>query len=143
MDVEVGAFFSPERSNGPVTRQAERRLYTVLHGTIIREPPGFRSEPMAHEGEEMFYVVCGEVTLEIDGERVVLRAGDTAHFQSTRTHSTWNHTTESATILHVCTMDVFGEGSRSLGIDENPLAARIPARRIEKRQSLNSMGKKG
>ena len=82
----------------------------VLRSTLIHEPPGFRSEPMSHEGEEIFYIVSGALTLELDGERMILEAGDTVHFPSTRIHVTWNHTAEPATIFHTCTMDVFGDG---------------------------------
>jgi uncharacterized cupin superfamily protein len=65
---------------------------------------------MSHEGEEIFFIVSGELTIEIDGERMILEAGDTVHFPSSRIHTTWNHTTEPATIFHTCTMDVFGDG---------------------------------
>lgn len=81
----------------------------VLRSVLIHEPPGYRSEPIAHEGEEMFFMINGSITVEVEGERFVLEAGDSLHFASTRIHSTWNHTTQPATVLHVCTMDVFGD----------------------------------
>lgn len=82
---------------------------SVLNSLIIHEPPGHRSEPIRHEGEELFFVLSGSLTVEVEDEMTVLSAGDSIHFQSTREHSTWNHTTEQAAILHVCTMDVFGD----------------------------------
>lgn len=130
LNVEIGTFFQQPKGN-PVTRHDARLVYglaqngqnavtyerlsasfpgNVLRSTLIHEPPGFRSEPMSHEGEEIFYIVAGALTLELDGERMILEAGDTVHFPSTRTHVTWNHTTEPATIFHTCTMDVFGDG---------------------------------
>jgi transcriptional regulator with XRE-family HTH domain len=131
LKLEIGSFFLQPRGNDPVTRHDSRPVYglaqngqtavtyerlsasfpgNVLRSTLIHEPPGFRSEPMSHEGEEIFYIVSGELTLELDGERLILEAGDTVHFPSTRTHATWNHTTEPTTIFHTCTMDVFGDG---------------------------------
>jgi transcriptional regulator with XRE-family HTH domain len=131
LDVEIGSFFQQPKADGPVTRHDSRPVYglaplgqnavtyerlsasfpgNVLRSTLIHEPPGFRSEPMSHEGEEIFYIVSGELTLELDGERMILEAGDTVHFPSTRIHTTWNHTTEPTTIFHTCTMDVFGDG---------------------------------
>lgn len=131
LDVEVGTFFQQPKLAGPVTRHDNRLVYglgqagqaavsyerlsasfpgNVLRSTLIHEPPGFRSEPMSHEGEEIYYIVSGSLTLELDGELLILEAGDTVHFPSTRTHTTWNHTTEPATIFHTCTMDVFGDG---------------------------------
>ena len=47
--------------------------------------------------------------MEVEDERTVLKAGDSIHFASTRLHSAWNHGTAPAVVLHVCTMDVFGD----------------------------------
>ncbi len=80
----------------------------VLRATFIHEPAGNHSEPMAHEGEEIFYIVSGEITLYLEDESVILKQGDTAHFPSTKVHRTWNHSKHTTTIFHVCTMDVFG-----------------------------------
>ena len=82
---------------------------SVLHSVVVHEPPGHRSEPISHRGEEIFYVLAGEITVELEGRRTVLRKGDTIHFDSTRIHCTWNHGTETASILWTGTMDVFGE----------------------------------
>ncbi|MBN9887220.1 helix-turn-helix domain-containing protein [Salipiger abyssi] len=82
---------------------------SVLNGVIIREAPGYRSEPQSHEGEEIFFVLEGALTVELEGERIELAAGDSLHFSSHRLHSTWNHTDREAAVLHVCTMDVFGD----------------------------------
>jgi quercetin dioxygenase-like cupin family protein len=129
--VEVGSIFKSPRVDEPVTRRKTRPVYAlggvpgravtyerlsaafpgnILRSTLIHEPPGFRSEPMSHEGEEIFFIVEGSLTLEVDGERMILAAGDSAHFPSFRTHATWNHTTKPTTIFHTCTMDVFGDG---------------------------------
>lgn len=123
----ITSFLSQPDGGQPHTRHDERPVYAVqanglqyerlsarfpgnvLNSVIVHEPPGMRSEPIRHEGEEMFFVLKGEITVEVDGEATVLSAGDSIHFESTRCHSSWNHTTEAVTILHVCTMDVFGE----------------------------------
>ncbi|MEI2298625.1 helix-turn-helix domain-containing protein [Ensifer sp. MJa1] len=131
LEVEAGSFLNPPKVATPFTRREHRPVYglgggagnavsyerisasfpgNVLRSTIIHEPPGHRSEPMSHEGEEIFFILEGELTLEVDGERMVLEAGDSAHFPSARTHTMWNHTSGPTTILHTCTMDVFGDG---------------------------------
>jgi transcriptional regulator with XRE-family HTH domain len=131
LGVEIGTFFQQPTNDSPVTRRDSRPIFglashgqnavsyerlsasfpgNVLRSTLIHEPPGFRSEPMSHEGEEIFYIVSGALTLELDGERMILEAGDTVHFPSTRVHATWNHTTEPTTVFHTCTMDIFGDG---------------------------------
>lgn len=123
----VSEFLAQPEVATPLTRQSERPHYAVgsnsltyerlstsfpgnvLRSLIIHEPPGYRSEPIAHEGEEIFYVLAGELTVEVDGLGTVLVAGDSIHFQSTQVHSTWNHTERPTMILHTCTMDVFGD----------------------------------
>lgn len=82
---------------------------STLHSVVIHEPPGFRQEPISHEGEEMFYLLEGEITAEIDTARTVLRCGDSIHFDSKRTHSVWNHTSQTASILWCGTMNIFGD----------------------------------
>ncbi len=84
---------------------------SVLRSVIIHEPPGHRGEPIAHEGEEMLFILQGAVTVEVDGQRTVLQKGDSIHFPSNKVHSTWNHLDVPATILWAGTMDVFGEES--------------------------------
>ncbi len=127
LDTEVSEFLSQPTGDLPITRHDQRPVYAVsphsltyerlsstfpgnvLRSVIIHEPPGHRSEPISHEGEEMFYVLEGTVTIEVDGERTVLDVGDSLHFPSTKTHSSWNHADRPATILWVGTMDVFGD----------------------------------
>lgn len=147
LKTDVGSFFQSPRVEAPITRRVGRPVYAVggnavtyerlsasfpgnvLRSTLIHEPPGFRSEPMSHEGEEIFFVVAGSVTIEIDGECTILEAGDSAHFPSSMTHVTWNHTTEPATIFHTCTMDVFGDGELSDQAQPSLVVKRSAARR--------------
>ena len=81
----------------------------VLRTLIIHEPPGYRSEPISHDGEEIFYVLDGGITVEVGSETHILETGDSIHFPSRLVHSSWNHTNRPSTILHTCTMDVFGD----------------------------------
>lgn len=141
LQVQVSEFLAQPKVTVPLTRQSERPHYAVggnsltyerlsssfpgnvLRSLIIHEPPGHRSEPIAHEGEEIFFILDGSLTVEVDGEKTTLEAGDSIHFPSTRTHSTWNHTSRPATILHTCTMDVFGE-EEAVGKAEASMAIR-------------------
>lgn len=130
LDMHVSDFLAQPRGAAPLTRRAERPRYavggnaltyerlsanfpgSVLRSVIIHEPPGHSSEPISHEGEEIFFILEGALTVEVDGERTILQVGDSIHFPSTKTHSTWNHTISPAIILHTCTMDVFGDEPR-------------------------------
>ncbi|WP_202618555.1 MULTISPECIES: XRE family transcriptional regulator [unclassified Ensifer] len=161
LKVEVGTFLNSPKPASPFTRRESRPVYAlggeagstvsyerisaafpgnVLRSTIIHEPPGFRSEPMSHEGEEIFFILEGALTLEVDGERMVLKAGDSAHFPSIRTHATWNHTTEPATVLHTCTMDVFGDGEPSGNTDNSLVVTRAENRRSTPKKRKISKG---
>ena len=144
LDVNVGDFLTsqPQPDENQVrTRQANRPVFAVsessvtyervsssfpghiLRSVIMNEPPGHRSEPIAHEGEEMMFVLDGTITIEIDGERTILGTGDSVHFPSTRVHSSWNHSDKPATILWTGTMDVFcEEPATSLHRDKNQKA---------------------
>jgi len=82
---------------------------SMLTTVVIHQPPDYRAEPVSHEGEELIYVLAGAITVEVDGAVHVLNAGDSLHFSSRKVHSTWNHTGAMASLLHTCTMDVFGD----------------------------------
>nr|WP_246748675.1 XRE family transcriptional regulator [Rhizobium setariae] len=157
LKVDVGSFFKQPKSAAPVTRGDGRAVYglgaagrdvtyerlsasfpgNILRSTLIHEPPGFRSEPMSHEGEEIFYIVAGELTIELDGEPLVLHAGDTAHFPSTRTHVVWNHTVNPTTVFHTCTMDVFGDAEQSGDADSSLVVTRAANRRSAPKPVVN------
>lgn len=162
LKTDIGAFFKQPKSEAPVTRHQSREVYSlggaagnavtyerlsasfpgnVLRSTLIHEPPGFRSEPMSHEGEEIFYVVEGAITIELDGDTMVLETGDTAHFPSSRVHTTWNHTSSPATILHTCTMDVFGDGVPSGDRNTSLAVTRAVNRRSAPKELKISKGK--
>ena len=127
---QVTEFLAPPHPDAPFTLMGERRSFaieqhalryerisasfpgSVLNGVIIHWPPGYRSESIRHEGEELFYILEGAITVETENESTVLEAGSSIHFKSTRRHSGWNHGTSSAVILHVCTSDIFGDHSK-------------------------------
>jgi transcriptional regulator with XRE-family HTH domain len=156
---EVGEFLTQPRGDRPVTRHDQRPVYAVgdnaisyerlsaavpgnvLRSVIFHDPPGFRSEPMAHEGEEMFFILDGALTIEIEGEVTVLEAGDSIHFPSSRTHVTWNHTTSPTTVLHTCTMDVFGDGRASGTAETSVAVSRATGRKTAPKPLRTKKGK--
>lgn len=161
LKMEVGSFFTQSHADRAITRRESRPIIglgaitsanvtyerlsasfpgNVLRSTLIHEPPGFRSEPMSHEGEEIYYIVQGALTLELDGEQIILEEGDTAHFPSTRTHATWNHTDRPATVFHTCTMDVFGDGDQPGDPDTSLVVTRAVNRRTAPKSSKINKG---
>jgi transcriptional regulator with XRE-family HTH domain len=158
--MHVSDFLAQPSGAAPLTRRAERPHYAlggaaltyerlsanfpgnVLRCVIIHEPPGYRSEPIAHEGEEIFFILEGVLTVEVEGERTILEVGDSIHFQSTKIHSTWNHATSTATILHTCTMDVFGDEPRERHTHDDLKATRSVGRKRAARISKTGGGKR-
>ena len=124
---DVTNFLSQPKSKSSITRNEERDVYTInknglqyerlsdsfpghtLNSVIIHEMPGHKTESISHEGEEFFFILEGAITIYIDGVVNILEAGDSLHFHSSRSHSAWNHTNEVTSVLHVCTMNVFGD----------------------------------
>lgn len=127
LQTEISSFLQTPPTTGQVTHKDSRSAYSVagadvsyerlsttfpgskVHSVIVHEPPGHRAEPISHFGEEMFYIIDGEITIEIEGELEIMTKGDSIHFDSRRVHSTWNHSTATASILWCGTMDVFGD----------------------------------
>ena len=124
---DVTNFLSQPKSKSSITRNEERDVYTInknglqyerlsdsfpghtLNSVIIHEMPGHKTESISHEGEEFFFILKGAITIYIDGVVNILEAGDSLHFDSSRSHSAWNHTNKVTSVLHVCTMNVFGD----------------------------------
>jgi len=124
---DVTNFLSQPKSKSSITRHQERDVYTInknglqyerlsdsfpghtLNSVIIHEMPGHKTESISHEGEEFFFILEGAITIYIDGVVNILEAGDSLHFDSSRSHSAWNHTNKVTSVLHVCTMNVFGD----------------------------------
>ncbi|EAR51883.1 probable transcriptional regulator [Oceanicola granulosus HTCC2516] len=127
LGASIPEFLDRPKRGSETTRQAMREVFALaasdmsyerisssfrgsqLYSVIVHEPPGHRGEPISHRGEEMFFVLAGEVTVEIEGTIDVLRSGDSVHFDSTRVHSTWNDTDRTASFLWCGTMDIFGD----------------------------------
>lgn len=53
--------------------------------------PGNTAGDHAHPGEEIFFVLEGEVTITHGDEEHILHAGDSVHIESQRTHKLYNH----------------------------------------------------
>ena len=125
---DLADFFAVPGGHALTTRATDRPNYTldetrtryerissvfpghVMNGVIGHLQPGYQSEAIRHEGEELFFVLKGSITVQLDGKVVVLKSGDSVHFNSEQRHSIWNHTSGVTSILYVVTMDIFGDG---------------------------------
>jgi transcriptional regulator with XRE-family HTH domain len=125
LDVGVDYFIATPSMEDGLTRSAERDRFSVDGSSIIYErlaadftgnvlssfilnvPPGYRSETVSHEGEEILYVLEGAITQRLDGQEMVLKAGDSLHFRGNSPHSWSNDTSEIARLLWTGTLPMF------------------------------------
>jgi transcriptional regulator with XRE-family HTH domain len=125
LDVGMDYFMAVPAAGDGLTRAATREKFS-LHGSsiqyeriaadfagnvlsafILNIPPGYRSETVSHEGEEILYILEGEITDRLDDAEMVLCAGDSLHFRGNRPHSWSNHTGSIARVLWTGTLPMF------------------------------------
>lgn len=130
LGVSIDYFVSAPATHEALTRAGERNRFSVDGSSIIYErlgtefpgnqlssflmtvPPGYRSETVAHEGEEILFVLDGSITQRLDGEEMVMNAGDSLHFRGNRPHSWSNHTDKPARLLWTGTLALFRSNAR-------------------------------
>lgn len=80
-------------------------LSGALEGLLVTIEPGGSSgpQPYHHAGEEMGYVISGEMELWVDEVRHHLRTGDSFRFRSERPHRFANPGSRPAQVLWVVT----------------------------------------
>ncbi len=125
LDTGVETFMRSPVKPGPVSRHNQRPAYTtgstaptyerlsdafdgsLLNSVLMRLPPGYSAEEIAHDGEEMMFVVSGRILCSVDGDTRLLEEGDSVHFPSHLPHRTENPDETAATVLWVGTLRIF------------------------------------
>lgn len=96
-----------------------------LELALIELSPGNVAADHAHPGEEIFFVLEGQITLTSGDEKHVLAAGDSVHIESSRHHRLVNNGTAKARFLSARTPPGFIDLRR----DETLKLADEPARK--------------
>jgi quercetin dioxygenase-like cupin family protein len=125
LGVSIDYFVSTPAPHNALTRATERNRFSIDGSSIIYErldaefpgsqlssfimtvPPGYKSETVAHEGEEILFVLDGSIVQRLDGEEMVMNAGDSLHFRGNRPHSWANNTDQPARLLWSGTLALF------------------------------------
>lgn len=115
--VGVDYFIATPRQSDSLTRSHERSRFSVAGTSIVYEqlgsefagheltsfilhvPPGYKSETVKHEGEEIIYILEGSILQIVDGHEYILKQGDSLHYLGDRPHSWSNTTDQPARIL--------------------------------------------
>lgn len=117
LDVGIEHFIVTPRQSDSVTRASERQKFSVSGTSVIYErigaefpgheltsfllnvPPGYASETIQHAGEELIFVLEGEIVQVVDGQQFHLRAGDSIHYLGQHPHSWSNPGEQMARLL--------------------------------------------
>jgi len=113
-DASAVVFYPDERLAAAIDTDGIRleRLFpykdgNLLESTIHMVAPGAGIEPISHQGEELGYVLEGEIALTVDGKVYRVPVGASFHFRSERPHSYRNTADHPAKILWVSTPPTF------------------------------------
>ena len=101
-------FFVDEREHCTVHWLVPNTQKNQMEPILLELPAGgesFEVEP--HNGEEFGYVLDGSVILECDGERSVVRRGETFYLHGKTFHYLKNERKTTTRILWVCTPPLF------------------------------------
>lgn len=79
----------------------------TLSSFIMEVPPGYVSETVSHEGEELLYILEGEITQRLGDTEMVMTAGDALHFRGNQPHGWANHGPRPARMLWTGTLTLF------------------------------------
>lgn len=125
LEVGVDYFIATPRAGDALTRSGERETFSVDGSSVVYErlgaefpgnvlssfiltiPPGYHSETVHHEGEELIFVLEGTITQRIDEQEMVISAGDSLHFRGNHPHSWSNSSDRPARLLWTGTLTMF------------------------------------
>jgi transcriptional regulator with XRE-family HTH domain len=139
LEVDAGYFVHAPRAVDSLTRDGARPKFGVagssieyeqigaeragheLTSYIINVPPGYASEVVHHVGEEIIYILEGEISQMVGEREYLMGVGDSLHYLGTTPHCWSNKTDKPARILWVGQMHY--EKSNEIGQIENDRTA--------------------
>lgn len=121
LDVHMSDLLAPDRRSpvDPVSRREKQVSFETAEGVLRRiliddrihaveiavneyaPCTGSAPTPVHHQGFEYGVVLEGELTVELDGDRHLLRSGDLVSYNSMRNHRIWNYGTLKARALWI------------------------------------------
>lgn len=103
LNIPLNALFDQPAQPQPDSHEGERVRYTIegqplayerlsssfpgnlINAVKMNMPVGYQSELISHEGAEFSYVLSGQIVYTIEGRQYPLGAGDSVHFDATKT----------------------------------------------------------
>lgn len=130
LDVDLTYFIATRKPADAFSRAEGRARFAVAGSSVVYEavsadypgsdlssyvlhvPAGYASEVVSHEGEELLFVLEGEIEQTLDGETFVMRAGDALHYAGSKPHSWTNRQASPARVLWTGMLSVLSQDGR-------------------------------
>lgn len=124
LDVPLQSIVTLPSQTTPETRQGQRQEYSIedknlqyerisssfpgssIQSLKISIPAGYSSGFESHAGEELLFVLFGSIRYTVDQKTYHLKAGDSVHIDSHRSHQIANGSDTIAEILWVSTISL-------------------------------------
>ncbi len=144
LNVPLGTLIEQPRQAQPDSRAGRREPYAVdatsqwyerlsttfdgsqIHALKVRMMEGYRSEWVAHGGDEFVYVLTGRVCYTIGKKDYPLSPGDSLHFDARKRHRVANVGDGPAELIAVGTLPLFDDSCAEFG--SATMEIRPPAR---------------
>lgn len=104
--------FSPVDRGQTYERLSSAFPGSQLHAVKLTLPVGYRSERVAHAGDEFVYVLAGRVQYTVGDRPYPMGPGDSLHFDAHRAHRLENLGPEPAQLISVGTLALFADPGR-------------------------------
>ncbi len=101
-------YFVDEKEDSSIHWIVPNAQKNEMEPIVLELKPGGKSNEISpHEGEEFGYVLAGRVTL-VDGDKeFVVKKGQTFYIKGTNEHYLYNHFSQVAKVLWICTPPIF------------------------------------
>mgnify|MGYP000132607555 CR=1 FL=1 len=124
LEVGLDYFISASKPSDGLTRAGARPLFALdnsslryealgadfpgseMSGYVLHIPAGYTSETVSHEGEEMIFVLEGEIEQTLGAQTFRMGVGDCLHYSGETSHAWRNPTDQTARILWTGTLTV-------------------------------------
>lgn len=124
LDVGLEYFITTPKPADSLTRSGARPQFSIdgsammyeaistdlpgaeLSSYLLHVPPGYASEVVSHEGEEIIFLLNGTITQTLGGQTLILQQGDSLHYVGSTPHSWSNETDTTTRILWTGTLSV-------------------------------------
>lgn len=106
----------PERGTGTViTKRVYGNNVSLEHAVRL---PGYHSTPHLHEGEQINYILEGEIWFFVEDEGFLCKKGDFSRIPAGAIHWAWNRSDENSIVLEAHAPSQIGgtAGEKAVGI---------------------------